>query len=296
MGATYRRLRRSTFALNRESETNARQTPDVTRPHRFASRRFRLLAGAVVLATALVACQSDPTADPATDPVAVSTTSAAAAGAMPTAGDPALGPDLTRVTGTIVDGSILGSIDGPVGLPLALDVASRGGGNGAVINRADVGGAMSSLVWDGGRPVTLSGDGRVTLPSGLFRIGTGIHLSLTDTSVTLPSGTYRLDGPHAVGDQSGLAAPSDGTSFTSSGDATLSGTGATEARLAPGTYLFLGPGRVELNGTVTVQTADAATPAQRVVQEEGSFEVTLIVAADGSIAAEILLGGAVTAG
>ena len=206
-------------------------------------------------------------------------------------GDPALG-SLTRVTGTLTSAEITGALDGPVRLPLVLTVASRGGGNGAVITGIAAA-AGDAIVWDGGRPVTLSGDGTVAGQPGSFVVrDAALVADLSGAAHALSPGTYRVDGPVAVGDAGGLAAPSTQTGFTAGDGAVLSGTGQVEGRLAPGTWSLLGPGRVRLVGELTSYTADATATPIDVTMEQGSFELTLTVNASG-VQVEALLDGTV---
>ncbi|MDE0805792.1 MAG: hypothetical protein OSA99_21010, partial [Acidimicrobiales bacterium] len=55
------------------------------------------------------------------------------------AGDPGLGA-LTRVTGTVTSGDLVGTLDGDSAMPIALSVPASGGGNGAVITGISAGG------------------------------------------------------------------------------------------------------------------------------------------------------------
>lgn len=196
----------------------------------------------------------------------------------PASGDPALGPDLQRVTGTVDGGTIRGVLDGPATLPLTLQVASRGGGNGAVFTGVTVDGSPATLVWDGGRSLSLEGDddGNLRLGTDQFRVDGGRLIAvLGDGAHVLGPGRYRLSGPVAVGDGTGLARPSDLTSFVAADGSLLTASGAAEAVLPPLEWLVLGPGSLDLTGTLQVQTADGSTSSGHVVLPAGSFEVTL---------------------
>lgn len=249
---------------------------------------------AFVVLGLLASCSAD--ADPAngagsatappTLPDGSTTTSATSA---PT-GDPALGPDLLRITGTLSGGTIRGVLDGTATLPLVLSVPSRGGGNGAVITPVDVGGSTSSLVWDGGRSLTLAGDGGVRLATDVFRVEAGAVVAvLGEAGHTLLPGTYTLTGPVAVGDGNGLARPSDATSFRAGDTTTLTATGAAAATLAEGELLLLGPGDLALDGDFTVVSADGTATATTVRAEAARFELTLRSGPEGAVAVELLV-------
>ena len=248
-----------------------------------ASARWR--CGVLVAALLTAACTASSTsADDVGDGSAVE-------GGVDTAGDPSLG-ELTKVTGTLTAAEITGALDGPVTLPLVLTVASRGGGNGAVITGISTAGG-NTVVWDGGRPITLSGDGTVAVQPGAFFVRDGALVAdLSGAAHALSPGTYRIDGPVAVGDGGGLAAPSTQTGFTAGDGAVVSGTGQVEGRLAPGTWSLLGPGRVRLVGELTSYTAHTTALPIDVTLEQGSFELTLTVSGS-EVRVEALLDGEV---
>lgn len=209
------------------------------------------------------------------------------------AADPGLGA-LTQVTGVLTSADLVGVLDGVSTLPIALTVPSGGGGNGAVITGVTANGG-DTVVWDGGRPITLSGDGTVAVQPGPFRVGQdGLFADLSGAAHALSPGSYSVAGPVAVGDGGSLAAPSTQTSFTASEGASLSGTGRVEGRLPAGTWLLLGPGRVALVGSLEVQTSDGATSVGSVTMEDGSYEVTITVADDGTATVDALFDGPVT--
>ncbi|MDE0802117.1 MAG: hypothetical protein OSA99_02220, partial [Acidimicrobiales bacterium] len=155
-------------------------------------------------------------------------------------------------------------------------------------------GGGDTIVWDGGRPITLSGDGVITLQPGPFRVGGGLFADMSGAAHRLSPGRYSVAGPVAVGDGGGLAAPSTQTSFTAGEAATVSGTGQVEGRLPPGSWLLLGPGRVALEGTLQILTGDGQRDASTATMENGSYEVTVTVADDGTVTVDALLDGTVT--
>ncbi len=191
-------------------------------------------------------------------------------------GDPALGPSVTRVTGTVAIGTVIGVLDDPVPTPLVLTVPSSGGGNGAVVDGIEVDGRSATLVWDGGRPLTLDGVGTMTVQSDTFRIEAGrVVAALGGFAHPLAAGSYRLDGPVAIGDDSGLARPSDSTSFTAVATAVIRGTGTSDVRLPDQALQLFGPGIVSLTGTFRVQTEDSVNDAAMVTATDASFELRL---------------------
>lgn len=210
-------------------------------------------------------------------------------------GDPSLG-GLTRVTGTLSTAELTGALDAPATLPLVLSVPAGGGGNGAVLTGIAAQGG-NTIVWDGGRPITLSGDGNIAVQPGPFRVSDGgLFADLSAAAHALSSGSYTVSGPVAVGDGAGLAAPSTETSFTAGADGVLSGTGQVEGRLPAGTWLLLGPGAVSLQGDLVSTTSDASVAVASAVMAAGSFEVTLTVGDDGVVTVDALLDGEVVAG
>lgn len=250
---------------------------------------LRPLSVVVATLALLAGCSDDTSSQTPTDRDATATSQAPGAGSA-TGGDPALPAGMIRVEGTISGGTIDGVLDGPAAGPFDLQVLSPGGGNGAVINPVVIDGESRSIVWDGGRPLTLTGPDLQQL-YGPWRMEDGaLILDLSDIVVGLSPGAYTLVGPVAVGDPSGLASPYDRVSFDATAETALVGSGASSLVLQARRAVLLGPGTVDLQGSFTVTTADATVTASTIRIRDDSFELT--VSSEGSASVSGLARGA----
>ena len=185
-----------------------------------------------------------------------------------------LRPGQTRVTGTLTTLSATGAVGPPVPAPFTVTVPARGQG-GATITGALVGGGRSTIVWDGGRPLPVSGDGALDIgPAAVEVSPTGIRWRLDGQPRVLTSGRYRLGATVAVGGR-GLATPTEGATFGSDGRAAMVTRGGASLELPPGALRLEGPGTVSLHGRLRVETRAGAEEAGSARLGEGAFVVNL---------------------
>lgn len=168
-----------------------------------------------------------------------------------------------EVSGT-VDGFVA---DDAVGAPLAMPVDIERGG--ATIEGALVDGERSAIVWDGGRPFRLAGDGAIDLGPAHVELGMGAIFWSIDGLRILTPGSYELDTPVAVG-AGGLARPRDTVAFDATDDTTIDTTGgAVVGRPLP--IRLEGPGSVRLEGRFTITTRDGVVRATHLEFGPGPF-------------------------
>ena len=166
-------------------------------------------------------------------------------------------------------------------LPLPLDVPAAPGRTGITIEGAIVDGSPTTIVWDGGRPFTLTGTGGIGLGPTRVDIGSdGVNWPLDGEPRGLVPGTYTVDAPVAVG-QGGLASPLDTVTFTADERTTLSTRGGVAVRTAPAPLRLEGPGSVTLRGAFTVRTAEGERESSLVRFGPGPFVVDLVPVAGG---------------
>lgn len=169
--------------------------------------------------------------------------------------------DQAKVTGTLT--ALRGEdVTGPpLRTPIAVD-------HGTVTVRAN----GDTIVWQGGRPFSLTGGGVDLGPTAVTIDGAGAHWPLDGEHLLLP-GDYVLDAPVAVG-SGGLAEPRDSYRFTARADATIEVADATVT--TPVTALHLeGPGRLVLDGTFLVETRAGVRRATHLEFGPGSFTLDL---------------------
>ena len=167
-----------------------------------------------------------------------------------------------------VEGTLEGFVaDDAVGAPLALPVDIERGG--ATIEGALVDGHRSTIVWDGGGPFRLTGEGTIDLGPAHVEMGMGAVFWTIDGLRILTPGRYRLDTPVAVG-SAGLASPRDTVSFDADEDTTIDTTGgAVVGRSLP--VRLEGPGSVRLDGHFTIRTRDGTVTRTHLEFGPGSF-------------------------
>lgn len=193
-----------------------------------------------------------------------------------------LPPGQARVTGRVTALAADADVLDTIAPPFTVDLPERGAG-GATIDGARVGGEAAAIVWDGGRPLTLTGDapGLDPSPAHVEVDPAAITIALGDgTARALTPGTYRLAAPVAVG-SGGLATPRDRVTFTADAATTLTATGGARVRVARRPFRLDGPGSVRITGALEVRTADGVRPASTVVFGPGAFEVSLRPATGG---------------
>lgn len=185
-----------------------------------------------------------------------------------------LRPGQTQVTGTATAVRATGAVAPPLPTPFAITVPARGGG-GATISSAIVGGARSTIVWDGGRPLPVSGQGAIDIGPARLEAGPGAVRWLLDGAPrALTDGTYRLGATVAVGTR-GLGTPRDGVAFEADRRTALVTKGGARIELRAAPLSLEGPGTVELEGRLRLRTAEESREARSARFGEGPFQVKL---------------------
>jgi hypothetical protein len=176
--------------------------------------------------------------------------------------------DQAEVGGTLARLEADDAVGPALSLPLTVETGR------ATVEGALVDGRRTTVVWDGGRPLVLTGTGAIDLgPTRVVVDGGTTTWPLDDGIRLLQPGEYRIDTPVAVGDE-GLAEPLDGVAFSADDDTTIETTGITVS--VPTTALHLeGPGTLTLEGDLVVRTRAGERRATRLVLAEGPFVVDL---------------------
>jgi hypothetical protein len=197
-----------------------------------------------------------------------------------------------RVDRVVADGAR----PGPLTVPVTLTAVERGVGR-VTIEQALVAGRRQTISWDGGVPLGISGSGG----SGGIDVG-ATHVEIDAEAITISidgaprpllPGTYRLSAPVAVG-TGGLATPLGGVEFTADQRTVINARGAVVTRLDPRRIEFLGPGRLEVRGSLQVQFPDGGRAATRVTLADGPYRFTVLPGPEG-VTVDAVLQGEVTA-
>jgi hypothetical protein len=226
---------------------------------------------------------SGPDGTVAADGSSTSTTAAGGPGVVP-------GPGQVRVRGTLAAVHLEGAVLDPREVPVPLTIVAEAGfGNGGELTGVLVGGAPSTVVWDGGRPLVLSTGGALVLdPVTVDLVPEGLRVLLGGGVHGLLAGPYHLDTPVAVGSE-GIATPHDTVDFEATSESRLEARGNAGLVLGPAPHRFLGPGRVHLEGVLERTDAAGTTTATSFDVDTAAFDLTFTPEAGGGWSVEGLV-------
>ena len=206
-------------------------------------------------------------------------TTAPANSLLPAKGQVAL---VGGVTSMHIDGATVDNLP----TPITVTVAERGVG-GATITPVEVNGRTTSIDWQAGQPMPISGDGGnlllkgVTIDAG----GDGVSIVLDGTQSMTP-GTYKIGTSVAVG-----SSPMDNVTFDAT-DKTTAKFRGTASVPHDGPLSAQGAGSITLDGKVTVTHPDGSTTeATHLELDQGLYRLTLTPTPGGDYILQALLQG-----
>jgi hypothetical protein len=177
----------------------------------------------------------------------------------------------------------------PLATPFTLSSLERGAGS-ATIENALVGGKRSTISWETGTPLPITGAGGLDLgPVAVEADATGVTWRLDGAARTFVPGAYRAGASVAVG-SAGLAAPRESVEFQAGQDTVLSSNGGVVVKFDRRPLEFQGPGKIAVTGRLRVQTANGTEAATTVNFGPGPFTVTLSPTATGYTIDSVLQG------
>jgi hypothetical protein len=190
------------------------------------------------------------------------------------------------VSGRVDAAHLEGVVLGPLALPVTITTSDRGVG-GATFTPVEVDGASTSIDWQAGQPLPISGDGQLVLgPVVVDATADGITIVLDGVHSFAP-GDYTLGTSVAVG-----STPRDRVTFTATDKSTVEFRGGANTPF-PGTELVVdGTGPVTLQGTLTTTKPDGSTATvPSVTLDQGQYHVTLTPAPEGGFNVQATLQG-----
>jgi hypothetical protein len=203
--------------------------------------------------------------------VSATTTTTAAFDVAPAAGQTLVRGTLTSLTGD-------GVSPGALKLPLTIDVENRGATQ-AVVRQALLAGKRSTIEWDGGRPLPLTGTGGIDL----FGSG-GAHVTIDGGGATwlldggpraLQPGNYTTGFTVGVG-TTGLATFHDEPiTFQADARTTITGTAGAIVHEPPGVLHLEGPGQLTLTGALRVLSSTGQRTRTSLHFGSGPFVIDL---------------------
>jgi hypothetical protein len=198
---------------------------------------------------------------------------------------------------------VLGHLDGlnatdaqtaTIPLPVTITVPERGVGSAEFLDiRID--GAATTIRWDAGQPLPLTGTGAIDLGPADVDVATGaITWHLDHGQRLLRPGRYVVGTSVAVG-RAGLATPRDGAAFDAVPGSGFITNGDARIVLSPQPLGLTGPATIALTGTFAMATSSATTHPRSIRFGPGPMLVAVTPTAGGGFDVAALLQGPVTA-
>lgn len=208
----------------------------------------------------------------------------------PTTTLPAQPPGQTALSGTAATVTADDAQSDPVATPFTI-TAERGRGS-ATIAGALVGGARTTLVWNSGTPLPITGeDGSLDLrPAHVVVDAGGVTWTVDGGARPFAPGRYHVAAPVAVSRGRGLASFRDGVDFTADAATSLTSTGGAVVHLDPTPIELDGPGRVTMHGVFQVKMGTRTRPAASITFGPGPYKVT-ITPDQGGLLVDAILNG-----
>jgi hypothetical protein len=176
--------------------------------------------------------------------------------------------------------------------PFTLMAVERGVGK-VTIENALVDGKRTTIAWDGGTPLPISGDGgTIDLNGSKVDVDATGSTWAVDGGKALKPGAYRVGATVAVG-EGGLARPRDSVAFTADSRTIINGKGGVTLKVPPARQELNGPGKVVGAGQFQIRDQTSRTPAARFQFGEGPYKVT-INPVNGRLEIDAVLQGPLT--
>ena len=205
---------------------------------------------------------------------------------------PAPAPGQVFVKGTVDRLTAEGAQAPAIATPFTLTAVERGVGK-VTIENALVDGKRTTIAWDGGTPLPISGDGgSIDLAGAKVDVDATGSLWAVDGARPLKPGAYRVGASVAVG-EGGLARPRASVAFTADSRTIVNGKGGVTLKVAPARMELTGPGKVVGAGQFQIRDQTSRTPATRFQFGEGPYTV-VINPVNGRLEIDAILQGPLT--
>lgn len=187
---------------------------------------------------------------------------------------PVPAPGQVFVKGTVDRLTAEGAQAPAIATPFTLNAVERGVGK-VTIENALVDGKRTTIAWDGGTPLPITGaGGTIDLAGSRVDVDAAGSTWTVDGARALKPGTYRVGAAVAVG-VGGLARPRDSVAFTADSRTILNGKGGVTLKVALARMELTGPGKVVGTGQFQIRDQTSRTPAGRFQFGEGPYTVIL---------------------
>jgi hypothetical protein len=204
-----------------------------------------------------------------------------------------LRPGQAEVTGTVTSLAAKDAASDPIPTPFTIEATERGVTR-AVIEGVLVDGKPSTVSWDGGRPLPITGQGGGLdlAPANLTVDPSGYTWALEGAPRGLVPGTYRCNFTVAVG-SGGVASFREGVTFTATAESVLDVTKGGAFVKLPAAALQIQatqPTTAVIEGTLNVRTNEGVTHTRAIQFGPGLYDITLTPGPNGLAIKAILQG------
>lgn len=205
---------------------------------------------------------------------------------------PAPAPGQVFVKGTVERLTAERAQAAAIATPFTLTAVERGVGK-VTIENALVDGKRTTIAWDGGTPLPITGaGGTIDLNGSKVDVDATGSVWAVDGARPLKPGAYRAGASVAVG-EGGLARPRDSVAFTADARTIINGKGGVTLKVAPARLELTGPGKVVGAGQFQIRDQKSRTPAARFQFGEGPYTV-VVNPVDGRLELDAVLQGPLT--
>lgn len=175
-------------------------------------------------------------------------------------------------------------------MPVTVNTSSRGVG-GATITPVVVAGASTSIDWNAGQPLPITGDGGSLKLSAVVCDVAADAISIgLDGVHALTPGDYTINTDVAVG-----ATPKSKVSFTASDKTTVEFRGGASAPFPDPNLTVDGTGNATIEGTLTrTDPSGSSAPVGSVTLQAGNYHVVITTSAAGGFDIQATLQGTVS--
>jgi hypothetical protein len=208
-----------------------------------------------------------------------------------------LPPGQVEVTGTVTRLVAMDAASDPILAPFTIQPGTVGVTR-AVIEGVEVDRKPSTIAWDGGRPLPITGEGGgLDLGAANLTVdASGYTWALEGATRGLLAGKYKCNFNVAVG-SGGVASPRDSVVFTATDETVLDVTkGGAFVKLPPGPLQIQATKRTTavIEGGLSVRTNEGTTRARAIQFGPGLYDITL-APTPGGLAIKAVLQGPIEA-
>ncbi|MGI8664017.1 MAG: hypothetical protein ACR2LQ_12535 [Acidimicrobiales bacterium] len=208
--------------------------------------------------------------------------------------------DQVVVVGVVSNAHIESALLDPLLVPLTITTPERGLSASGTFTGVTIDGAESSIHWDAGTPLQLGSAGETvgSLAVGAVTLDADASNMVVSFPDDEPQGispdSFKINSPVAVAAGSGLSTARDNAAFEATPTATVTFTGGASTTFATKALTARGPGKVVLNGSLTLVRPDRSqSKITSITLDKGPFTLSFTPDVNG-LKIQATLQGTVT--